>query len=60
MRTTPFTTEQLDAIAVLRADNRIQNERPCGCFDVKTSDTTFMLVLCDTCQVGLTQILRLK
>lgn len=59
MRTTPWTKVQEQAISELKQDGRIQNERPCGCFDVVITNNAygsmFVLVPCDTCREGLTR-----
>ncbi len=60
MRTTKWTPTQQDAIRQLQEAGRIQNERPCGCFDVfiEQVDATFsrvQVVLCDTCRSGLAE-----
>jgi hypothetical protein len=56
MRTTPWTTEQKTALDKLTDDGRIENERPCGCFDVRITGTFIVLVPCDSCKTMLTNM----
>lgn len=50
MRLTPWNPEQQAALDKLEAEGRIENKRPCGCFDIRIMGNWIILVPCDTCK----------